>query len=203
MSIGLPQLGTSKRITQWLAATLVLSLVAMLDGGFLVKWLSLSPGHVVRGQIWRLGTWILVERGFWDLGLTLGAIYKFGSELGAVWGDRRLVRFIAQIVIAVGVVTTLASVLGIIWPIPRLGGWAVGDILVIAWARQFPTRVLRIQGMVSVYGQNLIWLTLGVAVVATIYWGLTFTLPDVLACAFAMLYPREWLNRLGSRRRSR
>ena len=47
---------------------------------------------------------------------------------------------------------------------PHLGGWAVADALIIAWARQFPERVLAPYGLITLSGRKLIQFTIAVNV---------------------------------------
>ena len=192
----LPRLGTSKLVTQWLAVTLVASLIAMLDGGWLVRWTALEPDRVWHGQVWRLVTWPLVELGPIGLVMTLASIYKFGGELAPRWGDRRLRRFMLQIVIAGGVIASLGALVSDhAWNMVRTGGWAVSDALVIAWARQYPTSSLRFYGFLELNGQKLVIFVAGVTCLIAISTSPFVWAPELVACLGAALYPREWLGK--------
>jgi len=90
-------------VSRWIVVTLVASIVAILDGGFVMEWASLAPARVWHGELWRLVTWPLVEPGPISLVITCLSIFKFGGELSVRWGDRRLLRFVGQIVLASGV----------------------------------------------------------------------------------------------------
>jgi membrane associated rhomboid family serine protease len=190
-----PRLGSSKLVERWIIATLGISIVAALDGGIVASWLGLAPARVWRGEVWRLVTWPLVEVGPLQLVLTCAAIYKFGGELAVRWGDRRLRRFVLEIVLAASLVTCiLAALTGASW-LFRLGGWAVSDLLVIAWARQFPGAVLNIQGMLRLSGRGLIQFTVGVAILFALFAGPVVMAPELVACLAAALYPQGWLRR--------
>src|SRR5437879_5949077 len=106
-----PRLGQSNTTTKWIVATLTCSIIAVLDGGWLARWFALAPSYVWRGQVWRLVTWPLVEIGPMQLVLTCLAIYKFGGDLAVSWGERRVHRFVLEIVIAAGIVTCLLAAL--------------------------------------------------------------------------------------------
>jgi membrane associated rhomboid family serine protease len=190
-----PRFGSSKLVERWIVATLAVSIVAALDGGFTSSWLGLAPSLVWRGQVWRLITWPFVERGPLQLVLTCAAIYKFGGELAVRWGDRRLRRFVLQVVLAAAVVTCVLAALTGARGVFRLGGWAVADLLVIAWARQFPGAVLQLYGLLQLSGASLVRFTLGVAIVFALFVGPVYMAPELVACAAAALYPREWLHR--------
>lgn len=190
----LPRLGSSKLVSNWILVTLGVSIVAAVDGGFLARWLALAPTRILHGEVWRLLTWPFVEPGPIGLVLTCAAIYKFGSELASIWGDRRLQRFMLQIIVgAAAFFCLLATIAGSthVW---RLGGWAVPDVLLIAWARQYPERVLRVYGMLELRGAQLVNITVGVMILFGIYFGPVAVAPELAACVAAAVYPREWLR---------
>jgi hypothetical protein len=128
--------------------------------------------------------------------MTCAAIYKFGGELASRWGDRRLRRFMIEIVGGAAVLTTLlALVSDDAWHLYRVGGWATIDVLVIAWARQFPDRTLVLySGLLALRGRALVRLTLAVAVLYAIYAGPFAVAPELIACAAAAAYPRSRLR---------
>ena len=190
----LPRL-RSNFVSRWILVTLVASLVGAVDGGWLASWASLAPSRILRGELWRLVTWPLVEQGPLQLVFTCAAIYKFGGELAIRWGDRRLRRFVVEIAIAAGAATTvLAWVIGTSY-MRRLGGWAMGDALVIAWARQFPDATLVLYGLLSLRGRELINVTFGVAIVFAVFVGPVWMAPELFACLLAARYPQAWLRR--------
>lgn len=181
-------------MSRWIVVTLVASIVAILDGGFVMEWASLAPARVWHGELWRLVTWPLVEIGPMQLVLTCLAIYKFGGDLAVSWGERRLRRFVLEIVIAAGIVTCLLAALTGHF-VFRCGGWAIGDLLLIAWARQFPTRSVRLYGIVTLRGRDLVVLTLAVAVIFAIYVGPVTMAPELVACLGAAGYPKSLIRR--------
>jgi membrane associated rhomboid family serine protease len=185
----------SKLVNRWLVLTLVVSIVAALDGGWIVSWAALSPSRVWSGEVWRLVTWPLVETGVLSLVITCAAIYKFGGELAERWGDQRLFRFVRQIVLSAAVVTCIVGIIPGLGYVHRLGGWAITEALVIAWARQFPDRTLSLYGLVAFRGKELVQLTLAIAVLFAIFHGVVASAPELVACAAAALYPRSWMRR--------
>jgi membrane associated rhomboid family serine protease len=190
----LPRL-SSRLLERWIVATLVISIVAWADGGFLARWLALAPSKIWHGQLWRLVTWPAVERGPLSLLVTCAAIFKFGGELVPRWGERRVARFIAQIVVATAVATCVVTTLAGLDGYARVGGWAVSDALVIAWARQFPERPIAIYGLVVLRGPELIAVTVGMTVVFALFIGPFTMAPELLACAAAVGYPDHLLRR--------
>ena len=77
----LPRIGSSKVVSAWITATLVASVVAILDGGFLQGWLALAPERIWRGEVWRLVTWPLIAISPISIAVTCAAIYKLGGDL--------------------------------------------------------------------------------------------------------------------------
>lgn len=188
----LPRLGSSKLVSYWLLTTLAASIVAALDGGFLSRWAALAPTRILQGELWRLFTWPFVVPHPMTLILTCASIFKFGSELASRWGDRRLQRFATEIVIAAAVVTSLLSIIAGNRHLWHLAGWAIPDMLVIAWARQFPDRSLVLYGLVTLRGRQLVMVTVGATLVFAIFIGPVAVAPELAACGLAAAYP-EWL----------
>lgn len=191
----LPRIGSSKLISTWLAITLVASVIAMLDGGFVASWTALAPERVWHGQVWRLFTWIFVDSGPWSIILTCATIYKFGGELAHRWGDRRLRRFMLQLLLGGAVLSCLlALVSDYAWQMYHFGGWAVSDALVIAWARQYPNSSIRVYGFLELSGKALVAVTVGVTLLIAVSSHPLLLLPEIVACVGAALYPRGWLE---------
>ena len=185
----------SKWIRTWLIATIAISVIAWLDGGTLAGWLALEPARVWHGQIWRLVTWPWVQGGPMSLVCTCAVIYALGGALASVWGDRRLRRFVIEIVLVAAIATCVVAAITRGWHVWRLGGVTISSVLVIAWARQFPHRPLRLYyGLLVLNGRRLVQLTVGVAALCAIYFGLA-ALPELVACVAAALYPRSLLRR--------
>lgn len=191
----LPRLGTSKLVTRWLILTLAASLVAAVDRGWTSSWAALIPAKILRGELWRLVSWCFVEMGPTSLVITLLSIYKFGTELVAPWGDRRLLRFMLEVVLTASAVTCLVAAVAGRTYVARCGGWAATDALVIAWARQFPDRGLTLYHLVTLRGRNLVAIIVGIAVIGAIYYGPIAAAPELVACLAAAAYPRSRLRR--------
>src|SRR4051794_40775440 len=131
----LPRLGSSSLVTKWLAVTIIASVIGALDGGFLMHWASLIPHRILAGEVWRLATWPFVEPGPVGLIFSCMAIFKFGTDLSASWGERRLAQRAIETLLIAGVCGVIISTITHT-PMLHLGGWATGDLLLIAWARQ-------------------------------------------------------------------
>jgi membrane associated rhomboid family serine protease len=184
----------SEPVNGWIVATIIASVVGWIVGRF-AAWCALIPSRVIQGDVWRIFTWPFVEIGPMALVVTCASIYKFGGELVPIWGERRLRRYMLHVIGAATVVTCLFALASGHRYLVRMGGWAVADVLTIAWARQFPDRAISFQGLVEFRGQRLINVTIGVAILFALYFGPVTMAPELAACAAAALYPREWLRK--------
>jgi hypothetical protein len=192
----LPRLNASKLISTWLTVTIAASIVAVIDGGWLACWTAFSPSRIWSGELWRLVTWFLVEPGPFQLIVTCVCIYKVGGELAPRWGERRLRRFLIEILGGAAVVTALLGLISTeVWHARYFGGWAVGDVLVIAWARQYPDSVLVLYGVVRLNGRHLIIAVLAITGVYALFAGPLAMAPELLVCVAAYSYPGAWLAR--------
>lgn len=192
----LPRIGTSKFVSTWILVTLAASVISFLSGGWFASWTALEPSAIWHGQVWRLGTWALVEVGVYGLAMTIVSLYKFGGELAPRWGDRRLRQFALHLVLVAGVVTTIGALVSTpAWHMSRCGGSAIGEALCIAWARQYPTAQLRLYGVITLSGQQLIYAVAGYVVLTAIAYGPFVMAPELVCCLGAAFYPRSWLSR--------
>ena len=183
------RIGTSKLVTTWMIVTVVVSVAAMLDGGWLWSNLALAPSQVWRGEVWRLFTWIFVEPSPIALIFTVVSIYKFAGELAPRWGDRRLLRYLIDLLVGSAIITCfLGLVFDSVFMMYRDAGWAVDDILVIAWARQYPNSELIIHRMIHLRGQQIVVMTLAVTGLFALGAGILPWAPELLACAGAVMY---------------
>lgn len=192
----LPRLGSSKLVTRWIVIVLAASVLGMLDGGWLASWTGLAPARIWRGEVWRLVTWIFVEPAPMGIVFTCASIYKFGGELAARWGDRRLRRFMFELLLAGSIVTSLGALVSDhAWWMERHGAWALCEALVIAWARQFPNAVLRVYYVLELSGRQLVGITVGVTILIALASSPFVMAPELVACLGAALYPKRLLHR--------
>jgi membrane associated rhomboid family serine protease len=190
-----PRRGLNTLVSRWIALTLVVSILCVLGAGWLASWTALIPSRVLHGELWRLVTWPLIQLSPFALILTCVSIFKFGGELAGRWGDRRLQRFILEVVIASATITCLLAALVGETRMVRIGGFAIIDALVIAWARQFPRATLVLYGLLHVSGRQLIMVTIGAAILFAIYTSPMWMAPELVACALAATYPASRLAR--------
>jgi hypothetical protein len=100
-----------------------------------------------------------------------------------------------EIVLAAAAVTCVLAAVARAAYVERLGGWAVGDVLVIAWARQFPERTLVLYGMVALSGRRLVNVVVAITIGFALFYGPVAMAPELAACLAAAAYPAGWLAR--------
>jgi membrane associated rhomboid family serine protease len=179
-----------------LSLTVILSLVTAVGerhAGGLFELVALIPALVLRGQVWRLATWLFVEPGPWALLFAGLSLFWFGAPLTHAWGSRRFLVFYVGIMIFAAVGTCLVALFD---PAVRestyLGGWAVGVGLLVAWGLTFPTQVVRFYFLIPIRGYWIAWITVATTVVYWAYMGWTNHLPELLAEAAAL----GWIYRV-------
>jgi membrane associated rhomboid family serine protease len=182
-------------IRRWLAVTIAVSIVAHLDNGFVASALALAPARIWHGEVWRLVTWPFVELTPLSLILTCVAIYRFGGDLAYRWGVRRLRRFVIEVVLAASIATCLLDAV-FHHGIARCGGWAIADMLLVAWARQFPAAIVQFYGVLQLNGRSIIRIVIATSIVYAIYIGPVAMAPELVACLLAATYSTKRLAQL-------
>lgn len=189
------RISTSPLVTIWIVLVVGVSIAAMVDGGYLWGTLSLAPAQVWRGEVWRLVTWVFVEPSPIALIFTVVAIYRFAGDLAPVWGDRRLFRYMFDLLLGSAVITCfLGLIFDSVFLMYRDAGWAVDDVLVIAWARQFPTREIVLYRMIHLTGGQIVMVTLAVTGLFAFAAGILPWAPELLACIGAATYSSSRLS---------
>ena len=78
-------------LTRYIIICYVIGYLLALAAPWLLTILTLDPGKILHGQVWRLVTWVLIPPG----GLSIFTIimlffyYSLGSALEKTWGDFR------------------------------------------------------------------------------------------------------------------
>jgi hypothetical protein len=183
-----------KLVHRWIAVTVIVSLVAAVDGGWVLKWLTLSPDHVMRGELWRLVTWTLIVRAPFTLVVVGWLLYKFAGELAAHWGEPRLRGVALQLGVASALATcAIAAVLG--KHDPHTCSSLTMIPLVILWGRQYPDREVVLYGMIPLKARGLVRYLSAFVGVCVVYYGLYSFAPELVGCTIALVYPMGWLRR--------
>jgi membrane associated rhomboid family serine protease len=121
----------------------------------------LVPALVLRGEIWRLFTFVLFERDPLGLIFAALALFWFGNELVRVWGPGRFLATYFAIAGGSGLLTVILSLaFGQLRGAAFAGPWPVVSALIIAWAAYFPSRDIFVYFVLPLRGRNLIYATL-------------------------------------------
>jgi membrane associated rhomboid family serine protease len=176
-----------------IALTVVVPVVAATDareGGELWLHLALVPEDVIRGELWRLVTWPLVERAPITLILACGTLHWFGGDLAAAWGQRSLLGFIVATVLAAGVGTTMIALALGLGHYMYLGGWPLRWGLAIAWGLQYPDRDVLLYRLVPIGARPFAFGLVALVGVCAVFLGVAWVLPVIVATAVALLKMR-------------
>ena len=91
-----PNFGLHRLMTYLIVGNLLVYLLSMMDRtGMLAWYLCLIPGRVLRGEVWRLVTFVFVPGTYNLLGLALELYfyYLIGSTLTQVWGEGKFTAY--------------------------------------------------------------------------------------------------------------
>lgn len=86
------------------------ALLVLVAAGYLLTlawplgaaWLSLVPGAVLAGQVWRLVTYAVVSASIGSVLFSLLLVWSLGAEIEPRWGSRRLTLFLVSATLAAG-----------------------------------------------------------------------------------------------------
>ena len=78
-------------LTVYLLAGYVAGFVVMYLTPNLIDWLTLEPAYIVRGQVWRLISWVLIPPTVQPVSLLFLVLlyYSLGTALERTWGSFR------------------------------------------------------------------------------------------------------------------
>jgi membrane associated rhomboid family serine protease len=178
-------IGQTPRAVRWLiAATALISIAAVVSArnGTPILWegLLVVPA-VLRGQVWRLVTWVFYERDPIALVFNCLILYWVGSDLARTLGRRA---FLATYFGLAAIAAAVTCLVGLAWSAVLLGGyggsWPVLLGLMIAWGKMFSDRPLRFWGL-PLFGRHLIPITLGGTVLFALFYGLALFVPHFTA----------------------
>ena len=197
---GLPSI-----VLVFIVATAVLSLVGIVGerhGIPLLRYCALVTPEVMRGQGWRLFSWVFFEIEPWNLVLGCLGLYWFGRDLAARWGTVRFVVTYLGLAAIVGSLTVVVSLFYTpLQQLPHVGSWALLDALVILWASYYPNQQILMMFVVPMSGRRIVYFTIGATVLLALFHGIDSFVPNFLAEAVALVVvllpsPRElWIER--------
>jgi membrane associated rhomboid family serine protease len=189
-------------IMVYIVVTLAASIAAVVgarNGVGIAEWCALIPSAVLRGQAWRLFTWIFFEvQHPMNLVFACLSYYWFGSDLAYRWGAARFVAYTLGLAALVGGLTCTVAVLAPdVVASAYLTSWPLQDAIIILWATYFPSRQMRLYMVLPVNGRALITITVLGTVLYSLYAGFAAFVPHFLAEGIALVAlrlpsPRTW-----------
>ena len=169
------------RAVRWLiAVTALVSIVTAVSvrsgAPILLNGLLVVP-DVLRGQVWRLVTWVFYEMNPLALMFNCLTLYWFGSDVARGLGRRA---FLAGYFGLAAIAATVTCLVGLVWQAVTMGeyggSWPVLVGVIVAWGMMFPERPLRFWG-IPLIGRHLIPITIGGTVLFALFWGLAPFIP--------------------------
>ncbi len=125
--------------------------IGLMNPG-LLGYLSLSPYHILHGQVWRLITWILMPTESNILFLLIMALfyYQLGTVLERTWGTFRF-----NVYIFGGMLFTVLGAFILYFIYAAVYGWAAMGNLSLILSYGFSTNYINICDNVSGYGSSV------------------------------------------------
>ncbi|MEO6953632.1 MAG: rhomboid family intramembrane serine protease [Polyangia bacterium] len=184
------------------AAMSIIGIVGERHGIKLLTACALVTSEVLRGQGWRLFTWVFFEIEPWNLVLACLGIYWFARDLATRWGTVRFIITYLGLAALIGALTVVTSLFyAPLRAIPQLGSWAILDALVILWASYYPTQQILMMFVIPMSGRRIVYFTIGATVLLALFRGIDSFVPNFIAegIAVAVMFlpsPRElWIER--------
>jgi len=143
-------------------------LVANLAGGFSMDVLALNPQMVVRGRIWQLVTYWLVQGSPWGLVLNGLVVLTFGSAIERQWRTSSMLTLWLVTCVVTGLIWVAACLIG---GAPYIGaGAASGSFgLIAAFGLVFRGQRYLFNFLTTIEAQLLAWIMIGVGAVFCLF----------------------------------
>lgn len=156
----------------------------------LLGFVALVPSAVLRGFVWELLTYALVEIS--PMGVIFGAIilWNIGGVLELSWGRKRFLWFSAGIVLLSGIATVLLSLV-----VPSIvqqaypGGMVLTGSLWVAYGLQIGRGQTNFWGL-AVTGNVLALIGVGFVFLNAAFAGISLVIPEAFGLFFTFLYIR-------------
>lgn len=134
-------------VTRWLLPAAAAGYLATVFRAPFVSFLTADPERILRGELWRLLTYPLVNVGILNLLFALLLLWSIGYELEVGWGWRRYGLFLV-------VSTLLGGAVGVglsrFWPGLGLGLTGMITSVIVAWALLGPGLPTNLYGLLPI-----------------------------------------------------
>lgn len=148
--------GIPRLIFYIVAGTIALYALSWLDlSGTVMSLMYFDAGQILRGQVWRLITWVFIPMNSNPFFVALSAYctYFIGMSLERVWGAGKFTIFYTSGVIISTVYAFITQLAGIAFTSPSI--IYVNLSLLLAFALLYPDAVFRIYGIIPISAKIL------------------------------------------------
>jgi membrane associated rhomboid family serine protease len=170
----------------------ILGAVGSRNGGGFLEWGALVPGLVLRGELWRVLSFVFFETEPLGLVFACLGLFWFGRDLTQAWGASR---FLATYLVAAALTGLLVTALAFAWAplqaVAFIGPWPLVSAMIVAWAVLHPHRDVLVYFVLPLRGKNLIYATLLGTLLFALLGGVLHFVPHFVAQGLALLYMRE------------
>lgn len=138
-----PRLGIPGLMRYIVAANAVIFGVSIFDrSGMLLRFLAMDPQAVLRGEIWRLVTYVLIPTGGdFLIILTFIFYYWLGESMERLWGSTKFTVYYVSGMLLSALASILVYLINGI-PMPLYGAIYVNTALFLAYAFTYPDTVI-------------------------------------------------------------
>ena len=167
-----PRLGIPGLMRYIVIANAAIYIFSLFDqSGLLLNVLAMDARSVLRGQIWRIATFVLIPTGSSPLSVLLSLFFYYwlGESMERIWGSTKFtVYYVSGMLLSV-----IASILALFldgFSFPIYGAGYVNSALFFAYALTYPEAMVRIFYIIPV---KMKWLAILEAVVyaVVVVWG--------------------------------
>ena len=127
----------------------VFVLQTLLGGGLtgrigpLTKWLAFVPQQSIFGlEVWRFFTYMFLHGGLFHIGFNMFALWMFGSQIEARWGQRAFMTYYLTCGLGAAVTYGLFNLFGLSSLVPMIGASGAIYGILLAYGLTFPESVI-------------------------------------------------------------
>lgn len=141
-----PRLGIPNLMRYIVAANAAVYIFSMFDrSGMLLSVMCMDAGSLLRGQLWRLVTFVLIPTGDRPISVLLSLFFYFwlGESMERLWGSTKFTVYYAGGMLLSVIASMIALVLDG-FSVPLYGAGYVNTALFFAYALTYPEAIVRI-----------------------------------------------------------
>jgi membrane associated rhomboid family serine protease len=130
----------NKAVKTLLIANGIVFLFQWVAGQQFILLFGLVPQHFWKNfHVWQVVTYMFLHGGIWHILLNMYALWLFGSELEATWGEREFYKYYFITGVGAGLLTVITSPNSLI---PTIGASGAIFGILIAFGMLFPDRII-------------------------------------------------------------